>query len=129
MLEFFRPSKHRRLRRHARRGSLIVWCSLLLVVLLGMVGLIIDGGMMLAAHRHAHNAADAAALAAAFDLLSGRTAGEAVSTGTTFVTSDDIRLVAHPVLRHRIITNFTAQAEGKESDDVIDELLKIVKES
>ena len=44
------------------------------------------------------------------------------------VTTDDIKAVAHPVLRHRIITNFTAQAEGKENDDVIDELLKLVKE-
>ncbi|KPJ71309.1 AAA family ATPase [candidate division TA06 bacterium DG_78] len=38
---------------------------------------------------------------------------------------DDVRYVAHSVLRHRIITNFTAEAEGIKSDDIIDELLKL----
>ena len=52
----------------------------------------------------------------------------ALLRGNLQATADDVRAVAHPVLRHRIITNFTAQAEGKESDDVIDELLKIVTE-
>ncbi len=37
---------------------------------------------------------------------------------------EDVRYVAHPVLRHRIITNFTAEAEGIKSDNIIDELLK-----
>ena len=41
-------------------------------------------------------------------------------------TVEDVRAVAHSVLRHRIFTNFTAQAEGVESDDVIDHLLKEV---
>ncbi len=36
----------------------------------------------------------------------------------------DVRYVAHPVLRHRVITNFAAEAEGISSDDIIDELLK-----
>lgn len=36
---------------------------------------------------------------------------------------DDVKFVAHPVLRHRIITNFTAEAEGIKSDSIIDELL------
>ena len=33
-----------------------------LVVLLGMAGLVIDGGLLMASHRHAQNAADAAAM-------------------------------------------------------------------
>ncbi len=37
---------------------------------------------------------------------------------------DDVRYVCHPVLRHRIITNFAAEAEGIKSDYIIDELLK-----
>jgi len=37
---------------------------------------------------------------------------------------EDVHCVAHPVLRHRVITNFSAEAEGIKSDDVIDELLK-----
>lgn len=37
---------------------------------------------------------------------------------------DDVKYAVHPVLRHRIITNFAAEAEGIRSDDIIDELLK-----
>ncbi|HEC78103.1 MAG TPA: MoxR family ATPase [candidate division WOR-3 bacterium] len=39
---------------------------------------------------------------------------------------DDVRYVAHPVLRHRVLTNFAAEAEGIKSDYIIDELLKTV---
>jgi len=39
---------------------------------------------------------------------------------------DDVRYVAHPVLRHRVLTNFAAEAEGIKSDYIIDELLKMV---
>jgi len=44
--------------------------------------------------------------------------------GRTHITTDDIRTVALPVLRHRIIVNYAAVAEGIRSDDVISELLK-----
>jgi MoxR-like ATPase len=37
---------------------------------------------------------------------------------------DDVRAVAHPVLRHRIITNFAAEAEGIRSDNIVADLLK-----
>lgn len=37
---------------------------------------------------------------------------------------DDMKYIAHPVLRHRIITNFAAEAEDIRSDDIIDDLLK-----
>jgi len=36
---------------------------------------------------------------------------------------DDVKSIARPVLRHRIITNFAAEAEGVRSDDIITELL------
>ncbi|MGQ9465136.1 MAG: AAA family ATPase [bacterium] len=36
---------------------------------------------------------------------------------------EDVKYVCHPVLRHRIITNFAAEAEGIKSDAIIDELL------
>ncbi|UCG31356.1 MAG: MoxR family ATPase [candidate division WOR-3 bacterium] len=36
---------------------------------------------------------------------------------------DDVKRIARPVLRHRIITNFAAEAEGVRSDNIIDELL------
>jgi MoxR-like ATPase len=37
---------------------------------------------------------------------------------------EDIKYVAHPVLRHRIITNFAAEAEDIKADHIIEELVK-----
>ncbi|MDH4210716.1 MAG: MoxR family ATPase [candidate division WOR-3 bacterium] len=37
---------------------------------------------------------------------------------------EDVRSVARPVLRHRVITNFAAEAEGVKSDNIIEELLQ-----
>jgi MoxR-like ATPase len=41
----------------------------------------------------------------------------------------DVMAVAHPVLRHRIITNFAAEAEGIQSDAIIDTLLSETQKS
>jgi MoxR-like ATPase len=46
--------------------------------------------------------------------------------GRYHVSSDDIRSVAGPVLRHRIITNFNAEAEGLRPDDIITRLIESV---
>ena len=43
-----------------------------------------------------------------------------------FVSPEDIQAIAHDVLRHRILLNFEAEAEGYTSDKVIDELLNLV---
>lgn len=43
--------------------------------------------------------------------------------GYTHVAAEDIRHVAHPVLRHRIIVNFTAEAENITSADLIDRIM------
>ena len=43
--------------------------------------------------------------------------------GRPVVAPDDIRRVAHPVLRHRVLLNFAAEAEGVNVERVIDELL------
>ena len=40
----------------------------------------------------------------------------------------DVRAVAHAVLQHRVITNYRATGAGKKSKDVLDALLKTVKE-
>src|SRR5207249_12217494 len=48
--------------------------------------------------------------------------------GRFSVAIDDIKKCAIPVLRHRVSTNFQAQAEGKTSEDVIEELLKVTGE-
>jgi MoxR-like ATPase len=48
---------------------------------------------------------------------------EALLNGRTFVTPQDVRMVCHEVLRHRIILNYEAEAENLDSDAVIDGLL------
>jgi len=50
----------------------------------------------------------------------------ALTNGRYHVSFEDIRALAHPVLRHRIITNFNAEADGVTTDDVIDRLLEDV---
>jgi MoxR-like ATPase len=46
--------------------------------------------------------------------------------GHAFVTPDDVRAVAHGVLRHRLILSYDANAAGVRPDQAIDELLKVV---
>ena len=46
--------------------------------------------------------------------------------GRDFVTPDDIRAVAHDVLRHRLILSFEAEASGVTANQVIDTLLESV---
>ena len=50
----------------------------------------------------------------------------AVLHGRFHVSTDDIRAVAKPVLRHRIVTNFNADAEGFDNDKIIDALLDVI---
>ena len=50
----------------------------------------------------------------------------AVLNGRYHVSSEDIRAVAAPVLRHRIKTNFNADAEGITADDIIQRLTKLI---
>jgi MoxR-like ATPase len=50
----------------------------------------------------------------------------AAMDGRFSVAIDDIKKVAIPVLRHRISTNFQAQAEGKSSEDIVLQLLSTV---
>jgi MoxR-like ATPase len=52
----------------------------------------------------------------------------AAMDGRVSVALDDVRKVAIPVLRHRVSTNFQAQAEGKTSEDVVRQLLKEIPE-
>jgi MoxR-like ATPase len=47
----------------------------------------------------------------------------ALLQGRFYVSAEDVRAVVHPVLRHRLITSFGAEAEGVTSDVVVDRLL------
>jgi MoxR-like ATPase len=51
---------------------------------------------------------------------------KALTEGRYHVSFDDIKALAHPVLRHRVLTNFRAESEGVSSDALIDELVKSV---
>jgi MoxR-like ATPase len=43
-----------------------------------------------------------------------------------YVTPDDVRAVAHAVLRHRLILSYDANADGVRPDQVVDKLLEVV---
>lgn len=51
----------------------------------------------------------------------------AVMYGRYHISCEDIRAVSKPVLRHRILTSFNAEADGIDSLHIIDELLKLVE--
>ena len=53
--------------------------------------------------------------------------GNAFMEGRGYVTPDDVKSVAHDVLRHRIVVSYEAEAEEIASEDIIDELLKTIK--
>jgi MoxR-like ATPase len=57
-------------------------------------------------------------------ILGGK--ARAILHGRLHVTTEDIRHVAYPVLRHRLVTTFNADAEGVTTDDIIDRLIKAV---
>jgi len=62
--------------------------------------------------------------AAQYLVLGGK--ARALTTGRYHVSFEDIRALAHPVLRHRVLTNFHAESEGITTDSIVDELLAAV---
>ena len=50
----------------------------------------------------------------------------AVLHGRYYVSCEDGRAVAPPVLRHRIITNFNAEAEGIKPDHIVQRLIDVI---
>jgi MoxR-like ATPase len=62
--------------------------------------------------------------AAQYLVLAGK--ARALTSGRYHVSFEDIRALAHPVLRHRVLTNFHAQSEGITSDMLVDRLLEAV---
>jgi MoxR-like ATPase len=53
----------------------------------------------------------------------------ALLEGRYAVSIDDIRAVAPPALRHRLILNFEGEAEGVETDTIIEEILRQTREA
>ncbi len=62
--------------------------------------------------------------ASQFLVLGGK--AHAALQGRLHVSIEDVRAVAHPVLRHRLVTTFSAAAEGITPDIIIDRLIKEV---
>ena len=62
--------------------------------------------------------------AAQYLILGGK--ARALMRGRYHVSFEDIRDLAHPVLRHRILTNFHAESERVTPDQLIDQLLQVV---
>jgi MoxR-like ATPase len=52
----------------------------------------------------------------------------AILHGRFAVSAEDIRTMAYPVLRHRLVTNFNADAEGVDVNQVIEKILATVPE-
>jgi MoxR-like ATPase len=50
----------------------------------------------------------------------------AILRGRYYVDVEDIRAVAPAVLRHRIMTNFNAEAEGIKPDDIVRMLIETI---
>ncbi len=58
-------------------------------------------------------------------LLAGK--ARAVLDGRPAVSTDDVRAVARPVLRHRLLVNFQAEAEGIDAETIVSRLLDAVQ--
>jgi MoxR-like ATPase len=52
----------------------------------------------------------------------------AAMDGRFSVSLDDVRRIAVPVLRHRIATNFQAQADGLTSESIVERLVREIEE-
>jgi MoxR-like ATPase len=59
-----------------------------------------------------------------FMILGGK--ARALMRGRLHVTMEDIEAVAAPVLRHRIIPNFNAEAEGVSVEQIIDKIMSMI---
>ncbi len=46
--------------------------------------------------------------------------------GRLFVSTDDVRAIAAPVLRHRIVTNFNAEADGVTGDEIVRRISEVM---
>jgi MoxR-like ATPase len=57
-------------------------------------------------------------------ILGGK--GRAILGGRYHVDFADVRALAAPVLRHRLVLNFHARADGVDADALIERLLKLV---
>ena len=48
--------------------------------------------------------------------------------GRVHVSTDDIRYVAYPVMRHRLVTSFAAESDGVTTDNIVEKLFEVIQE-
>ena len=53
----------------------------------------------------------------------------ALLEGRVHVSVDDIRYVAFPVMRHRLVTSFSAESDGVTADHIVEKLFEVVREN
>jgi Flp pilus assembly protein TadG len=68
-----------------RAGNVLVLLAVMLPALLGIVGLVLDGGLMMADYRALQHATDAASTASAMDLRLGKSTATATATANDFI--------------------------------------------
>lgn len=81
-----------------RGGAVLVLFALMLIAILGLLGLVIDGGFMMATHRQVQNGADAAALAAAVIKKNGGSDSTALTEANVFLKTHNISTATDLVL-------------------------------
>ena len=52
----------------------------------------------------------------------------ALLDGRVHVSLDDIRSVARPVMRHRLVTSFVAESDGVTTDHIVEKLFEVIRE-
>ena len=57
-------------------------------------------------------------------ILGGK--ARALMRGRLYVTVEDVEAVAAPVLRHRIIPNFNAEAEGITVEQIVEKMITMI---
>ena len=51
----------------------------------------------------------------------------AMMNGRDFVIPEDVKRVAHDVMRHRILLNYEGKAAGIQTDEIVDKILEIIE--
>jgi hypothetical protein len=78
---------YRRRRLYHRGGKVLVLVVISLSAIVGIIGLVFDGGLLTADSQDLHHATDAGATAGAMDLLLGKPPAAATATATSYVSS------------------------------------------
>src|SRR5262249_33193894 len=52
----------------------------------------------------------------------------ALLDGRVHVSTEDIRYVARPVMRHRLVTSFRAESDGVTADHIVEKLFEVIRE-